>query len=325
MWLEMTRHAAHGGEGWAFAECLWSPTHKDPSGRWSFWESLRRVRKDDIVVHLLGEGKRAAFVGYSTADADGYQTTSRPPTPGQYSYATSFYRVPLAGFVRFPDPISLAQVFTARDHEMRQYFAQNRLQPKKTREHVFFVVQAGRLQCLNGAYCSELSNELAGIVLGHQFGSALPHGPLVAVSARTGEQIGQIKTRLGQKDFSDHVRENYGHRCCFPGCDIAEHSLLVGAHIARWSDTTHLRGMTSNGLCLCLFHDRAFELGLFTLTETFRVSVNGTKNANSRWGTQNIAPFEGQQIRSGAIMPATDSLRQHWERIAFFPKSATDV
>ena len=225
----------------------------------------------------------------------------------------------------FPDPIPLAQVFTDRDHEMREYFAQNKLQPKKTREHVFFVVQAGRLQCLNGAYCSELSNDLAGIVLGHQFGSSFPHDPLVAVRASNSEQIGLLKTRLGQKDFSDHVRENYKHRCCFPGCDVAEHSLLVGAHIARWSDAAHLRGMTSNGLCLCLFHDRAFELGLFTLTEAFRVSVNGTKNANSRWGAQNIAPFEGQQIRSGAIMPATDSLRRHWERIAFFPKSATDA
>ncbi len=137
MWLEMSRDTAHGGEGWAFAECLWSPTHKNPSGSWSFWELLGRVRKDDVVVHLRGKGKRAAFVGYSIADADGYQTTRRPQKPGQWSYATSFYRVPLAGFVPFPDPIPLAQVFTARDHEMRQYFEQNKLQPKGKQEHVF--------------------------------------------------------------------------------------------------------------------------------------------------------------------------------------------
>ena len=321
MWLEMSRDTAHGGEGWAFAECLWSPTHKNPSGSWSFWELLGRVRKDDVVVHLRGKGTRAAFVGYSIADADGYQTTRRPQKPGQWSYATSFYRVPLAGFVAFPDPIPLAQVFTARDHEMRQYFEQNKLQPKGKQEHVFFVVQSGRLQCLNGAYLSELSNDLAAILLGPRFSSS-SHNPLVAVSARTGEQIAQITTRVGQKNFSENVRENYGHRCCFPGCDVAEDSLLVGAHIARWADAEHLRGMTSNGLCLCLFHDRAFELGLFTLTGAFRVAVNAPKNTNSRWGAQNIVPFEGQPIHNGAVMPATESLRKHWERIAFLPEGS---
>lgn len=81
--------------------------------------------------------------------------------------------------------------------------------------------------------------------------------------------------------------------------------------------------MISNGLCL--FHDRSFELGLFTLTEAFRISINGAKNANSRWGTQNIAPFEGQQIRLGEIMPTAESLRRHWERTAFAPKVGGDA
>ena len=74
MWLEMSRDSAHGGPGWAFTECLWSPTHKNPSGSWSFWELLSRVRKGDTVFHLRGKSPRAAFVGYSIADSDGYQT-----------------------------------------------------------------------------------------------------------------------------------------------------------------------------------------------------------------------------------------------------------
>jgi putative restriction endonuclease len=45
MWLEMSRGPAHGGENWAFTECLWSPTRKNPSGSWTFWELLRRVKE----------------------------------------------------------------------------------------------------------------------------------------------------------------------------------------------------------------------------------------------------------------------------------------
>jgi hypothetical protein len=63
-----------------------------------------------------------------------------------------------------------------------------------------------------------------------------------ALNSATGEQIAQIMARVGQDAFSDKVRQNYGHRRCFPRCPIAEDSLLVGAHIAHWSDAKHLPG-----------------------------------------------------------------------------------
>ena len=137
----------------------------------------------------------------------------------------------------------------------------------------------------------------------------------------TGEQTVQIKARLGQDAFSENVRQNYGHQCCFPQCPIAEDILLVGAHIARWSDATHLQGKTSNGLCLCLFHDKAFEIGLFTLTRDFRIAANPSWISRSPWAKRHIAPFEEQRIRLGPIKPARESLREHWQRIAFVPKS----
>ena len=319
MWLEMSRDSAHGGPGWAFTECLWSPTHKNPSGSWSFWELLSRVRKGDTVFHLRGKSPRAAFVGYSIADSDGYQTQDRPPIPGRWAYATSFYRVPLTDFVPFLDPIPLGQVFSERDTELRDFFAKNKSKPRRLQEHIFFVVQAGRLQCLNGAYLSEFGEALGNIILGPRFsgGSAQANG--VAISARTGDQIAHVKARLGHDAFSANVRQNFGSRCCFPGCRVAEDRFLVGAHIARWSDARELRGDTSNGLCLCLFHDRAFESGLFTLTAEFRVAANSTKLADSPWAKENIAPHDGKAIRLGAITPALNSLRQHWGRNGFQP------
>jgi hypothetical protein len=80
MWLEMSRDPNHGGPGWGFAECLWSPSHKNPSGSWPFWSLLKQVRKGDIVVHLRGKTHQAAFRGYSLADADGSRRNNGHPS-----------------------------------------------------------------------------------------------------------------------------------------------------------------------------------------------------------------------------------------------------
>ena len=159
MWLEMSRDEEHGGTGWRFTECLWSPSHKNPRGHWSFWQLLLSVRKGDIVVHLRGKTHHAAFIGYSIADADGYETTDRPTEPKDWGYANSYYRVPLTGFVPFVNPISLDAILAQENDRLKAFFQVNKSRPKAQREHIFYVFQSNRLQCLNGAYLSEMGQE----------------------------------------------------------------------------------------------------------------------------------------------------------------------
>jgi predicted restriction endonuclease len=91
-----------------------------------------------------------------------------------------------------------------------------------------------------------------------------------------------VFTRIGQKKFADTIKGLYQNRCCFPGCGVADPRFLVASHIARWSDNEALRGHTGNGLCFCLMHDRAFELGLFTLDGRRNVFLNPRENACKR-------------------------------------------
>jgi hypothetical protein len=79
LWLEMSRDEFHGGGSWAFGQSLWSPSRKTNGARWAFWETLLRVGADDPVLHLRGKGDDAAFVGFSTAATDGFETSDRPP------------------------------------------------------------------------------------------------------------------------------------------------------------------------------------------------------------------------------------------------------
>lgn len=319
MWLEMSRDLLHGGVGWEFGECLWSPTHKNPRGTWPYWETLRQIKEGDLVFHLRGKGKRAAFVGFSSADSAGYIANHRPPDPAQWSYAAAFYRVPLTNYTPFVDPIPLTSVLIAQDASLRKYLLNNRSLPRLQRRHLFYVVQSGRLQCLNGAYLSEVDAELAELLFGRDvIGNQNASRP-ISVTVRTGEQLAQCRRRIGQKDFSIQVRANYEERCCFPGCTIGEPELLVGSHIARWADAAALRGLASNGLCLCLFHDKAFEYGMFTLTLDHRISINHERAKKSPWAQQNLSPHGNEAIRPGLAKPSTESIRKHWERIGFIP------
>jgi hypothetical protein len=115
------------------------------------------------VLHLRGKGDRATFVAFSTAAADGFETGDRPPDPGAWGFARSYYRVPLRDFTPLDDPMPLRDVFRRREAKLRSYFTGNRTASRK--ERLFYVIQGGRLQCLNGAYLSEVSGELARLLL----------------------------------------------------------------------------------------------------------------------------------------------------------------
>jgi hypothetical protein len=91
--------------------------------------------------------------------ADGLISESGPPNPGVWAFSKSFYRADLDGFTLFHRPIKLAEIFARRRAELEAYFDANR-SAGTARRNIFFVRQGGRLQCLNGAYLSEVDDAL---------------------------------------------------------------------------------------------------------------------------------------------------------------------
>lgn len=325
MWIEMSRDAEHGAGDWGFSKCLWSPSRKTNGAKWAYWETVLQTRERDIVLHLRGEGANAAFVGISYVAGDGRETSERPPEPGQWKHSTTYYRALLEGFTELDSPIFLRNVFKEQESALVDYFNTNKNINNEGKLRLFYVPQAGRLQCLNGAYLSQMDLKLARILL-----SSADNLPLtssfsdVPLSTTTGERDTVLLARIGQQAFSRLVRNNYDCRCCFPECDIHEDRFLVGAHIARWSDVEVLRGEVSNGLCFCLMHDKAFEAGFFTITRNHRIYANPQKSKFSEWAQKNIHPYHGAQIRLGRIAPALHSLEHHWERIGLVAELTKD-
>lgn len=316
-WLEMSREAAHGGAGWEFGTCLWSPTIRDGGGRWAYWELMRRVREGDVVLHLRGK-RDQRFVGHSIADADCYTTTRRPPDPGTWDHAESFYRVPLRDYCAVEKPVTLSEVFAIKAEQLVQYHSAHSPVGRPNGRYLFYVPQAGRLQCQNGAYLSEVDSTLASILF--EIHVATDSDEPEADALNTGVGIATLKTRIGQSAFSNAVRKNYGHKCCFPNCEICDERLLVAGHVARWADVPSLRGQLSNGICMCLMHDKAFELGIFTLDSQLRIQQIPERSATVDWAKENILPFVGQTILIPSVAPSIEVLQYHWSRIGFTPR-----
>jgi putative restriction endonuclease len=78
--------------------------------------------------------------------------------------------------------------------------------------------------------------------------------------------------------------------------------LLIASHIKPWkASTPNEKTAASNGLLLNAFHDRAFDQGLISIDDDYRIMVNHDKvrhsDINDRW----LYDFDGHEISLPAI------------------------
>ncbi|MGX8884004.1 HNH endonuclease [Methylovorus sp. SPW-M1] len=78
--------------------------------------------------------------------------------------------------------------------------------------------------------------------------------------------------RVNQQFFRRMVLSSYQNRCCMSGLSVPR--LLNASHIVPWRDDTTNRLNPSNGLCLSALHDRAFDAGLITLSDDYRIILS---------------------------------------------------
>lgn len=320
--LEMARNPRHGGKDWAFTKCVWSPSRKKDGRAWPFWKKILDIQEGDLVLHLRGVSPEAAFVGYSIADSSGYTTDKRPPEPGEWGFAEQYFKAELRNFSPFASPVLLRDIFVQKRGSLEQYYERNRLRGRH-RLNLFYVPQAGRLQCQNGAYMSDLDDELFGILFSEAFDTAQKTLPVSDTQVATDTQLAAVRQRIGQQTFSRQVKELYDFKCCFPGCGVDDPRFLIGAHIARWSDNEALRGELANGLCLCVLHDKAFEIGMFTIDENHRVFLNPDLCASTSQLVCELQCGNGESIRASTIPPSHSALSEHWDRVGVNPSGQT--
>ncbi|MFI5396910.1 MAG: HNH endonuclease signature motif containing protein [Candidatus Binatia bacterium] len=108
----------------------------------------------------------------------------------------------------------------------------------------------------------------------------------------TSSSIAEVRRRHGQAKLRELTLRNYAYTCAL--CEISDTQLLVTSHVIGWSERTETRGLLSNVLCLCRFHDALFESGYWSLSDDLRVVQR--------------SPIDSATIRD--LLPTTCSFRQ---------------
>jgi predicted restriction endonuclease len=130
------------------------------------------------------------------------------------------------------------------------------------------------------------------------------------------EVLRTVKTRRLQTFFRNAVLSSYEYRCAISGLAVPE--LLVASHIIPWSDDESRRADPTNGLCLNALYDRAFDRGLITFDEDFRMVVSAVlkKDNPPEFQLINFIRMEGSKLLlPQRFCPDTSALDKHRNNI----------
>jgi len=101
--------------------------------------------------------------------------------------------------------------------------------------------------------------------------------------------------RIRQQFFRRAVLSSYHGRCCMSG--LSDSRLLIASHIVPWSKDRHNRLNPRNGLCLSALHDKAFDRGLISLDDDFRVMLSKElEQRDEAFVREFFHPLAGQTI-----------------------------
>lgn len=124
-----------------------------------------------------------------------------------------------------------------------------------------------------------------------------------------------VERRVKQDFFRRAVLSSYRERCCMSGLSVS--SLLVASHIVPWSQDKKNRLNPRNGLCLSAIHDRAFDKGLITLTDDFRVVVTKSlRQAENDFTRTTFSQLHDKKIETPErFLPDLAFIRKHREEV----------
>jgi hypothetical protein len=104
-----------------------------------------------------------------------------------------------------------------------------------------------------------------------------------------------VKTRgSAQKAFAEAVKSNYGFQCAITS--IKTKDFLVASHIVPWSEDQSIRLDPSNGICLSLLVDRAFEKGYLLIEDNLIIRIDWDKVGDDQALRSLLGPYDGQKL-----------------------------
>jgi len=138
----------------------------------------------------------------------------------------------------------------------------------------------------------------------------------VEIPAGATEVERRVRTRRVQSFFRAAVLTSYEYRCAISGLAVPE--LLNASHIVPWSADVHRRTDPRNGIALNALYDRAFDRGLITFDEEWRVVLSPRLRVDDPppLHRDGLLGIEGRSLAvPSRFAPDREALRYHRERV----------
>lgn len=136
----------------------------------------------------------------------------------------------------------------------------------------------------------------------------LPVGPT--------ESQQEVTVRRVQGFFRRSVLTSYDQRCAVSGIKLPK--LLVASHIIPWKDSVERRADPRNGIALNALYDKAFDRGLMTFDEDFRVCLSAEMKSHFSDSdiSQRLLDIEGRKLQMPKrFYPDIHAMAYHRENI----------
>src|SRR5215218_8946380 len=109
IYIETTKSEhLHGGPGWEFGTCLWSPS-RNKAGH-DTYALMREPEPGDLVLHFykdrwLDGTTETRLCGCSFVAKAYREVMQEPPSPGDWAGMAPYYRIELEGYESFAAPV----------------------------------------------------------------------------------------------------------------------------------------------------------------------------------------------------------------------------
>ena len=121
-----------------------------------------------------------------------------------------------------------------------------------------------------------------------------------------------VKTRVNQAFFRKSILASYNYTCCITG--LQERQLLIAAHIRPWGEDEKNRLNPCNGFTINALHDKAFENGLITITEDYRIKISSMlkKQGKNAFVFESFIRYDNKEmILPTRFLPDPEFLKYH--------------
>lgn len=238
IYIEITKSDhGHGGEGWEFGRCLWSPSkNRAGSDRYSL---MRKPKKGDLVLHFYKDHWEDGIIetrlcGSSIVKKSFIETKEKPSTPGEWSDFESYYRIELMNFEKFKTPISLKKIIKNYGSEIRKEIVESR--PK----FYPFTTHGSSIRTVQGIYLAQCTTNLYLILkdalsIEHEeWLENKTNMKYIDIHQEYSEGLRKVRESYffsRNRTLVKKAKELYGYKCCICGFSFEEKYGELGKNI----------------------------------------------------------------------------------------------